>query len=119
MTSENQQQQQLQQQQQQQQGQQNGHASPEIHLRGAEQQQQQQPRPEGEDDARRESLADDSHEMDHVQDAISKAEDPKELDGLMEVGRNGTVIENTLMRTRTLEGKNGASSKHFRRSGRG
>ena len=85
MTSENQQQQQLQQQQ----GLQNGHASPEIHLRGAkqqQQQQQQQPRPEGEDHAHRESLADDSHEMDHVQDAISKAEDPKELDGLMEVG---------------------------------
>ena len=87
MTSENQQQQQLQHREQ---GQQNGHASPEIHLRGAkqqqQQQQQQQPRPEGEGDARRESLEGDSHEMDHAQDAISKAEDPKELDGLMEVG---------------------------------
>ena len=53
-------------------GHQNGHASPEIHLRGAE------PEP----------LADEAHEMeDRVEDATSKAEDHMELDGLLEVVR--------------------------------
>ena len=92
-----------------QQGRQNGHASPEIHLRGAE----QHPRPEGEE----EGLADAPREMEHVQDAVSKAEDPKELNGLMEVNENTVLYDigaNTLMRA-----KENASSIHFRRSGRG
>ena len=66
MTSENEEERQL--------GHQNGHASPEIHLRGAEQ-------PQGA------PLADEAERMeDHVEDATSKAEDPEEeLDGLLEV----------------------------------
>ena len=50
-------------------GHQNGHASPEIHLRGA-----------------LPHTADEAQEMeDHVEDATSKAEDHEELDGLLEV----------------------------------
>ena len=53
-------------------GHQNGHASPEIHLRGAQ--------PQGA------PLADEAHEMeDHVEDATSKAKDHEDLDGLLEV----------------------------------
>ena len=54
-------------------GHQNGHASPEIHLRGAQPQE--------------DPPADEVHEMeDRVEEATSKAKDHKELDGLLEVG---------------------------------
>ena len=55
-------------------GHQNGHASPEIHLRGVQ------------------PPADEAHEMeDHVEDATSKAEEHEELDGLLEVRRDREV----------------------------
>ena len=71
--------------------QQNGHASPEIHLRGAQLQQEGAEGGGGGDQEPHEGggggEGGGGHDMDHVQDAISQVEDPKELNGLIEVRR--------------------------------
>ena len=66
---------------------QNGHASPEIHLRGAEPWNIERAGLQGVGGDRGPPTADEDHDMeDHVEDASSKAEGPKEeLDGLLEV----------------------------------